>query len=322
VKQQLFEDRYASFWQDFTERLELLEQHWDWPDAALPIAEFPAAYRQLCQQLAIARARAYSPLLLERLNQLALRGYQQLYRTRPARLPAMLAFIAVDFPGLVRREARLFWCCGGVFWLSLLGMGYAVYRQPGLVYSLLDPAQVVEFTAHYQPKVQAGDRPAAGDIGILGYYIYNNTSIGFRTFAAGILCGIGTLFILLFNGLFLGAVGGYLTAQGLGAIFYPFVVGHSAFELTGILLAGVAGLKIGLALVAPGRYTRIQALRRAAAGGVRLLYGVVVLLLLAAIIEAFWSSNRALPVTLKYAVGAAGWLLLALCLLLEGRRGA
>ncbi len=322
MKQQLFEDRYAPFWRVFAERLELLEQRRDRPDAVLATAAFPAAYRQLCQQLAIARAREYSPLLLERLNQLALRGYQQLYRTRPGRLPAILSFIAEDFPKLVRREARLFWCCCGLFWLPLLGMGYAVHSHPALIYSLLDPDQVAHFTTLYQPEAQAGDRPAAGDVGMLGYYIYNNISIGFRTFAAGILGGIGTLFILLFNGLFLGAVGGYLTAQGLGAVFYPFVVGHSAFELTGILLAGVAGLKIGLALVAPGRFTRIQALREAATSGVRLLYGVVVLLLLAALIEAFWSSNRALPVTLKYTVGAAGWLLLPLYLLLAGRRGA
>ena len=321
MKQQVFEDRHSAFWQAFAERLELLEQRRDQPDAALAGAAFPAAYRQLCRHLAIARARAYSPLLLERLNQLALRGYQQLYRTRPGRLPAMLSFIAVDFPNLVRREARLFWCCCGLFWLPLLAMGYAVYQQPALVYSLLDSAQVAEFVAHYQPDAQAGDRPATGDVEMLGYYLYNNISIGFRTFAAGIIGGLGTLFILLFNGLYMGAIGGYLNAQGLGAVLFPFVVGHSAFELTGILLAGVAGLKVGLALVAPGRYTRVQALRRAATEGVRLLYGVVVLLLLAAVIEAFWSSNRALPVNLKYAVGAAGWLLLALYLLLAGRRG-
>ncbi|MFO1430243.1 MAG: stage II sporulation protein M [Candidatus Competibacteraceae bacterium] len=322
MKQQLFEQRHSAFWQAFAERLELLERHREKSDAALAGAAFPAAYRQLCRHLAIARARAYSPLLLERLNQLALRGYQQLYHTRPGRLPTMLSFIAVDFPKLVRREARLFWCCCGLFWLPLLTMGYAVYQQPALVYSLLDPVQVVELVEHYQPDAQAGDRPAASDVEMLGFYIYNNISIGFRTFAAGIIGGIGTLFILLFNGLFMGAVGGYLSSQGLGTVLFPFVVGHSAFELTGILLAGVAGLKIGLALVAPGRYSRVQALRRAAAEGVRLLYGVVALLLLAAIIEAFWSSNRALPVNLKYVVGIAGWLLLALYLLLAGRRGA
>ncbi|HYQ91233.1 MAG TPA: hypothetical protein VES89_03940 [Candidatus Competibacteraceae bacterium] len=98
MKQQVFEDRHSAFWQVFAECLELLEQRREKSGAALASAAFPAAYRQLCRHLAIARVRAYSPLLLERLNQLALRGYQQLYRTRPSRLPAILSFIAVDFP--------------------------------------------------------------------------------------------------------------------------------------------------------------------------------------------------------------------------------
>jgi uncharacterized membrane protein SpoIIM required for sporulation len=72
--------------------------------------------------------------------------------------------------------------------------------------------------------------------------------------------------------------------------------------------------------VAPGRLSRAEALRRAAAEGVRLIVGVAVLLVLAAFIEAFWSSNRAIPAEIKYAVGAAGWLLVVLYLTRAGRR--
>jgi uncharacterized membrane protein SpoIIM required for sporulation len=323
MKQQPFEEHHEPFWQAFAERLDLLEQGRDKADAALPNEAFPAAYRRLCQQLAIARERQYSSLLIDRLNQLALRAYQQLYRTRPDRLTTLLSFIAIDFPRLVRREARLFWLCCSVLLLSLLGMGYAVYTSPELVYSLLAPETVAKFEHWYQPEQHpAQDRPAASDVQMLGYYIYNNISISFRTFAAGMLCGIGTLFILVCNGLFMGAVGGYLTARGYVDTFYPFVVGHSAFELTGIVLAGVAGLKLGLALLAPGRYTRVQALRQAAATSVQLIYGVIVLLLVAAVLEAFWSSNHALPITVKLTVGGFCWLVVMLYLLLAGRHGA
>jgi len=81
-------------------------------------------------------------------------------------------------------------------------------------------------------------------------------------------------------------------------------------------------LKMGWAILAPGRLHRVEALRQAASGGVRLILGAVALLLLAAFIEAFWSSNRAIPADIKYAVGACGWLLVILYLTRAGRRGA
>ena len=322
MKQRPFEARYAAGWQAFAARLDRLErltQKTPQP-AALPVAELPAAYRQLCQQLAIARYRRYSRSLLTRLNQLALRAYQQIYRAPQRRWFAVLRFLTADFPQRVRADAGLFWLCAALFYLPLLGMGLAVYQAPELIYSLLSPEAVADLEAMYAPDKADAQRNAADDVAMFGYYIYNNIGLGFRTFAGGLLLGIGAAFMLLFNGVFIGAVSGYLTARGFIETFYTFVAGHGAFELTGIVLAGVAGLKLGWAVAAPGRFSRVEALRQAAADGVRLILGVAALLLLAAFIEAFWSSNRAIPAEIKYAVGGAGWLLMILYLTLAGRR--
>ena len=322
MKQRPFEARYAAGWQAFAARLDRLErltQKTPQP-AALPVAELPAAYRQLCQQLAIARYRRYSRSLLTRLNQLALRAYQQIYRAPQHRWSAVLRFLTADFPQRVRADAGLFWLCAALFYLPLLGMGLAVYQAPELIYSLLSPEAVADLEAMYAPDKADAQRNAADDVAMFGYYIYNNIGLGFRTFAGGLLLGVGAAFMLLLNGVFIGAVSGYLTARGFIETFYTFVAGHGAFELTGIVLAGVAGLKLGWAVAAPGRFSRVEALRQAAAGGVRLILGVTALLLLAAFIEAFWSSNRAIPAEIKYAVGGAGWLLVILYLMLAGRR--
>ena len=324
MKQRPFEERYAPGWQAFAACLDRLEH----PNAAqkasqtasLPVAELSAAYRQLCQHLAIARSRCYSGSLLARLNQLALRAYQQIYRTPQRRWPVVLHFLTADFPQRVRADAGLFWLCAALFYLPLLSMGLMVYQAPELIYSLLSPESVTELEAMYAPGKTTADRKAADDVAMFGYYIYNNIGLGFRTFAGGILLGVGAAFMLLLNGVFIGAVSGYLTARGFIETFYTFIAGHGAFELTGIVLAGVAGLKLGWAVAAPGRFSRVEALRRAASGGVRLILGVVALLLLAAFIEAFWSSNQAIPVEIKYAVGIAGWLLVILYLTLAGRR--
>ncbi len=320
MKQRRFEQNHAADWRAFAATLDHLERRKSAETAApLPIAELPAAYRRLCQHLAIARGRCYSGALLDRLNPLALRAYQQIYRAPQRRWPVVLDFLTGDFPRRVRAEARLFWLCAALFYLPLLGMGVAVHQAPELIYSLLSPEAVVDLEAMYAPG-RADARDAGDNLAMFGFYIYNNISIAFRTFAGGVLLGVGSVFVLLFNGLFIGAISGYLTARGYLETFYTFVAGHGAFELTGIVLAGVAGLKMGWAVVAPGRLSRGEALRQAASGGVRIILGVIALLVLAAFVEAFWSSNRAVPAAIKYAVGAAGWGLVILYLTQAGRR--
>lgn len=113
----------------------------------------------------------------------------------------------------------------------------------------------------------------------------------------------------------IGAVAGHLTQIGSGRTFWSFVIGHGAFELTAITLAGAAGLKLGWALLAPGRWPRSEALRLAARQSVQLVAGAILLLLLAAFVGATDSSMTSIGSTIKFAVGgglqlaAAGELL-------------
>ncbi|HEX4937885.1 MAG TPA: stage II sporulation protein M, partial [Candidatus Kapabacteria bacterium] len=160
------------------------------------------------------------------------------------------------------------------------------------------------------------------DFVMFGFYIKNNIGIGFQTFASGILLGIGALFHLIFNGVAIGTVAGYLTELGHTETFWPFVVGHGAFELTGIAISGAAGLKLGYGLLCPGRLTRRQSLINAAREAMPLVYGVFFLLLIAAFVEAFWSSSTNLPDTAKYVAGASFWLLVISYLCLGVRRGS
>ena len=154
---------------------------------------------------------------------------------------------------------------------------------------------------------------------MFGYYILNNVSVAFQCFAGGLFAGLGSLFFLAFNGAYGGAIGGYLTAKGLSETFYSFVVTHSAFELTAIILSGAAGLRLGHALLAPGRYTRVQALVNASKEAAVVLYGIVVMLVIAAAIEAFWSSAKWIPLPMKYSVAACCWLAVLTYFTLQGR---
>ena len=165
-------------------------------------------------------------------------------------------------------------------------------------------------------------READTDMMMFGHYIANNVRIDFQSVAGGVFFGLGTLAALLFNGMFLGAVAGHLTQIGYGENFWGFVAGHSAPELLGLVYAGGAGLLIGHALVAPGRRTRAEALRANGVPAARLLYGAALMTVLAAFIEAFWSSRTTLPFEVKIAFGALLALAFAVYLAFGGRRRA
>ena len=320
MKQSLFESRHQHQWQTFAEQLKQLEQG---KAKAADVADFPHQYRRLCQHLALAQQRGYSSYLVDPLQQLALRGHQQLYRHRSQLTANILAFLLADFPRLVREQWRFVLIAGLLFFGSLVGIALLVYLFPDLVYSIISSQQVAEMQGMYNPDAsrlgRAAERAASEDWMMFGYYVMHNIGIAFQTFAAGLLFGLGSVFFLIFNGLVIGAVSGHLTEIGYGQTFWSFVIGHGAFELSAITLAGAAGLQLGWSLVAPGRLARSEALRLAARKSVRMLCGVMVFLLIAAFIEAYWSSTTRIEPWIKYAVGAALWLLVAAYLTLAGR---
>ncbi|WP_434675945.1 stage II sporulation protein M [Pseudomonas sp. D3-10] len=318
MKQSLFESRHQGEWEHLSRLLDQLERRRNVPQSS----DFPHAYRQLCQHLALAQARGYSSLLVDTLQQLALRGHQQLYRDRSRPSTGLSTFILAGFPRLVREQWRFVLAAGLMFIGSLVGVSLLVYLFPELVYSLLSVEEVSQIRGMYDPAAghlgRSIERAASEDWVMFGYYIMHNIGIAFQTFASGLLFGLGSAFFLFFNGLTIGAVAGHLTQIGSGGTFWSFVIGHGAFELTAITLAGAAGLQLGWALIAPGRLTRGEALRLAAGKSVLIIAGVILFLLIAAFVEAYWSSSAATPST-KYTIGALLWLLVIGYLLFAGR---
>lgn len=319
MKQSLFESRHKAEWEQLALTLEGLERG----RKNAGTGSFPADYRRLCHHLALAQERGYSSFLIDSLQQQVLRGHQQLYRHRSQLGADALAFILAGFPRLVRAQWRFVLAAGLLFFGSLIGFALLVYWFPELIYNLIPAEQVSQMQGMYDPVAghlgRSAERAASEDWVMFGYYIMHNIGIAFQTFASGLLFGLGSAFFLVFNGLMIGAVAGHLTHIGFGQTFWSFVVGHGAFELTAIVLAGAAGLQLGWALIAPGRLRRAEALRLAAKTSVQLICGVMLFLLIAAFIEAYWSSMTGPAPTTKYLVGAVLWSLVAGYLLFAGR---
>lgn len=283
--------------------------------------EVPARYRRLCQQLAIARKRGYSPQVVERLQSLTQRGHAVLYRAAPPQWRRALEFFLAEFPALVRAQRGCLWAAVIVFVLPLVVSFVAVQLSPELIYTVHSPEEVAEYESMYDPAdpQRKLGRDSGSDVAMFGMYVMNNVSIGLRTFAAGLLAGIGSIYVLVMNGLMIGGVAGHLQQVGHGDPFWRFVAGHSAPELTAIVLSGAAGLRLGLDLIAPGRRRRVDALIEGGRVGAKLCLGVFAMLLFAAFVEAFWSSIGWIPAWIKYSVGGLMWTIVLLWLWRGGR---
>lgn len=323
MKQALFEERHAHLWDAFAAWLDARERlRRGKPAARDPLVDedVPMVYRRLCQHLALARDRQYSPDLVDRLNQLALRGHHLLYGARGHRAAHALEFLLGGFPRLVRAELPLVSAAALIFLGPLAALFLAAQVYPDLIYYLVGPREVAQMEQMYDPaNARLGMRDADDNVAMFAFYIWNNVKIGFQTFAGGLAFGLGTLYFLLANGVLIGATAGYLTWLGYGVPFWSFVSGHSAMELTAIVVSGAAGLRLGAAVIAPGMRSRKAALAAAARTAVALMYGAALMFTLAAFIEGFWSPLKDFAPPVKYAAGIALWVLLLAYLSFAGR---
>jgi uncharacterized membrane protein SpoIIM required for sporulation len=153
---------------------------------------------------------------------------------------------------------------------------------------------------------------------MFGFYIYNNISIAFWTFASGSIIGAGSLFFLAFNGICMGAAEGHIINVGFKETFYSFVSGHSSLELTAIIFSAAAGLLLGYRLFITKGLSRGASVREAGKTALPIMGGSAIMLVLAAAVEAFWSSRHEIPPMIHYAAGALVTLILILYFLFSG----
>jgi uncharacterized membrane protein SpoIIM required for sporulation len=314
VTERSFITRRDTFWREFAETLgspRLMRKR---------AGRFPQDFREISQDLNTARAHGFDPALVERLNRMVLEGHQRLYDHHSFSLRPLVSFVTQTFPQQVRAQWRGIGAACLVFYGLALFFILLCVRFPDMAYRIMG-IQAGAIEEMYDPASDHFLKPreVTGDADMFGYYIYNNISIAFRTFAGGILGGIGSLFFLAFNAVVLGAAAGHIINMGFGGTFFPFIIGHSSFELTAIIFSAQAGLLLGYRFFVTRGLSRGASLRQAGKESLPIVAGSALLLVIAACIEAFWSSRHLMGAPIRYAVGALGWVLLILYFVLAGR---
>ena len=285
------------------------------------VEEFVNLYRSVSHDLTVARTRHYGANLIERLNELVVRGHNVIYFSRAGWLEKIYRFYAHTFPREVRKHKKWVFTSLVFFVLPWLAVSYCIAKSDSFIYSIFPEQSVEMFEDMYNPDLRSPNRrfDASQQFAMFGIYIFNNTSIGLLVFVSGIGFGLLTIFVLLSNSVYLGAIFAHLTLIGYGSTLYPFVIGHGAFELTAIVIAGAAGLRLAVAVYFPGQLGRQTALRQGIRETMTLVAGFFTMFLIAAFIEAFWSPWPFPPSIIKYLVGCVLWILVLAYFFFAGR---
>lgn len=264
------------------------------------VQELSRLYRAAAADLATAQSQDLPEDVIRYLDALAGRAHNQLYGTRQLRTLRPVRLLMQEFPRELRANAGLFLLANLLFYGPFLVGMISALIDPAIAEHVVPASQLELMEQMYSEPTARG---AGEDAQMAGFYVSNNIGIAFRTFATGVFGGLGSLFFLIYNGAFLGTIFGYLFAVGRGFNLAVFTAGHSAWELTGIVVSGTAGLRMGWALVVTEGRTRAASLRASGPAVLRLVLGAAAMILIAAAIEGFWSASP-VPWFLKLAFGA------------------
>ena len=274
-----------------------------------------ALYRSASSDLALARRHFAGEPLVGRLERLVGSARPLVYAA-PSRRGSVRRFFLRDYWRLVaERPAFLLAALALTFLPATLAAGWARRNPPaaiGLVPAAFRPAVETRKPWHAMPA----DEQAA----FTSFIFTNNIRVAFLAFAGGMTVGLLTVFLLVYNGLILGAVGGLMTGAGNSAGFIELVTAHGVLELSCIVVAGAAGLRLAWAIVDPGRQARRQWIAREARAAVGIALGTAPWLVVAGIFEGFRAPLAALGVYAVMAIGFTLGLLYWLLVLTVGRR--
>ncbi len=269
------------------------------------LQELSLLYRQIAADLAALREDRGSIHFAHYLNQLLARAHNTIYSADRASPATMVEYLRYTYPRIFRQNLSYCLVAFLIFLASaIVGVGLT-YHDPDFKVKILGP-QMVETIERHEMWTHSivGIKPVASST-----IMTNNMGVAFMSFAAGITGGVGTIYMMIFNGLLIGVIGTACWFSGMSLQLWSFVAPHGVLELPAIFISGGAGLRLAYGLLFPGFLPRRESVARAGTEAVKLLIGTVPILIIAGVIEAFVSPTG-LAVRLKFGLAAALFTLL------------
>jgi uncharacterized membrane protein SpoIIM required for sporulation len=264
------------------------------------LSELGLLYRQVAADLASVREDPLSRPWAGYLNQLLARAHNLIYMGRPARPSYILGFYRREFPRIFRQTWKYTALAFMLFFVGAMAGFFSSLADPSLQRFFLGPGMSAtidrrEMWTHSVLTI----KPLASSA-----IMTNNLSVSSMMFAMGILGGIGTVFLLGMNGVLIGVIGAACWQAGMSLQLWSFVAPHGILELPAVFIAGGGGLLLARGLLFPAELPRRDSLIYYGGQGVRLALGIIPLLLVAGVLEGFFSPSY-LPPAAKFACSAA-----------------
>ncbi len=283
---------------------------------AAELPDFAARYREVAADLARARTYGADSATRTRLERLVAAGHNSLYRDERKTIQRIVTVLARECPAAVIQARRYVLIAFLAFTLPAVAGFLLLRERPTLAAELL-PDVMLERASAGAERVQQGKGYVEVGVKIrplmASGIITNNVQVAFYCFAGGIFVGVGSLVLLAFNGLSIGATSAHFANVGLLGYLWTFIIGHGVLELFAIWVAGAAGFLLGKAIVAPGQLTRSDALVLNGRLAIRMIGTVIVLLCVAGSIEGFVSAGQG-GIGFRLAVSASSAVFLVLYL--------
>jgi uncharacterized membrane protein SpoIIM required for sporulation len=282
-------------------------------------------YRSAASDLSRARAMELGVDITGYLNNLVVKGHNQVYQSPANRWQDLWRFLWITFPANFRKNFAYVLISFLIFFIPTVGTWKMVIEDPKTAHLEMLPGHALvsdELFSYIEKKrlwtdAVAGESPAAAS-----FIATNNIKVSLIAYVLGLTLGLGTLYVLATNGMMLGSVFAACHQHGMALRLAAFVAPHGVFELSAIFISGGAGLMLARGMLFPGEYKRTDALRLMAKQGSLLFLGCIPLLLIAGSIEGFISPRTDLPQQYKFAVSSATFFLLVLYLLFPRRAPA
>ena len=269
------------------------------------LQELALLYRQVASDLSTLRQDPTSAVMARRINQLLARAHHIIYSSRKSTWRNFFAYLRDGYPRIFQQQLGYVFASLMITLVGAVAAAGFTLANPRFAEPILGPV-VINSIAHHEmwtrSIVSIAPQAASG-------IMTNNISVSFFAFAGGLLFGIGSVFLLFFNGMMVGAVGVACQQAGMAVPLWSFVAPHGSLELPAIVIAGAAGIRLGAGMLFPGIYRWKDSVAKAGAESARLVSGVIPLLLIAGSLEGFFSPSAA-PVALKFTVGGVLFLLL------------
>lgn len=248
------------------------------------VKNFLLAFRQCSHHLAYARTHYPQSNVVSYLNSLVGKCHNHVYAVRKLSLGSLFKYIGYGFPKLLKENK---WFVIGSFGFFLLGFIVSLL----MVYHNINTAGL--FLPESFIQGAGGERSNAASQWnyplMSSYIMINNISVSLRAFVFGITLGLGTIYVLFYNGAMLGALTALMYMKGNPTNYWSLILPHGIIELTAIFISGAAGLIIAKSMLIPGEYSRKHSLIHGAKRAISLVMGVVLMLIIAGIIEGFFT---------------------------------